>query len=540
MDDDADEKKEMIKENEQNNNQHDNDDTQKIQNIRKTNKNDILIYSETLEEHLKDVETIMKELDRAGLKLNLDKCIFCTKEAKFLGYVVNGEGVKIDKERLEEIKGYRRPHNLKTLRGFLGILNYYKKFVTNLSEKAAPLYELLKKGKRWSWGEKEKNAFESLKQSFYANLVLKHPDFNKKFILRTDASDIAISGELVQVEDGLYVPICFISRILKGYEARYSIVEKEMLAIVFSLEKLKYYLAGNKFELQTDNIALTHMTKSRFTNSRLYRWSILIQEYDFNITHRRGTNNITADSLTRKDVQEMVKFIRIMSHNIHAEWDQYLKIIEKYINNVPNVVTEQTPMSHNIHAEWDQYLKIIEKYINNVPNVVTEQTPKYLLTRESSERPWAIIEKYINNVPNVVTEQTPKYLLTRESSERPWAIDEVTYTEDMENVRKKLKKYWARQKERMDKKIKKKVTFNIGDLVVTKNLQVAKGSRDICAKLVLPYKGPYVVKCIMGNNYELAEIDTNRNIGKYNIKQVYKYIDKRYRYNQISINYEQS
>ncbi|KAK9739540.1 RNase H-like domain found in reverse transcriptase [Popillia japonica] len=268
--------------------------------------------------------------------------------------------------------------------GFLGILNYYKKFVTNLSEKAAPLYELLKKGKRWSWGEKEKNAFESLKQSFYDNLVLKHPDFNKKFILRTDASDIAISGELVQIEDGLDVPICFISRILKGYEARYSIVEKEMLAIVFSLEKLKYYLAGNKFELQTGNIALTHMTKTRFTNSRLYRWSILIQEYDFDITYRRGTNNITADSLTRKDV-----------------------------------------------TEWDQYLKVIEKYINNVPNVVTEQPPKYLLTRERSER--------------------------------PWEIEEVTYTEDMENVRKKLKKYWARQKERMDKKIKKKVTFNIGD-----------------------------------------------------------------------------
>lgn len=171
---------------------------------------DILIYSYTLEEHLKHIDIIMNELDRAGLKLNLEKCIFCTREAKFLGYVVNVEGIQIDRERLEEIKRYKRPHNIKTLRGFLGILNYYKKFITGLSDKAAPLYVLLKKGNKWLWGQKEEHAFETRKQSFYQNLLLKHPDFANRFILRTDASDLAISAELIQIDGEIEVPICFI------------------------------------------------------------------------------------------------------------------------------------------------------------------------------------------------------------------------------------------------------------------------------------------------------------------------------------------
>ncbi|KAK9700568.1 hypothetical protein QE152_g31159 [Popillia japonica] len=137
-------------------------------------------------------------------------------------------------------------------------------------------------------------------------------------------------------------------------------------------------------------------------------------------------------------------------------------------------------MSHRVHIEWDQYIRLVEGYINNVPNVITLQTPKYIMTGVKAERPW---EEEGNS-----------------------------YIQDLKKVKENLTKYWRRQNERMNRKIRMKVKFEVGDLVLVRNvrnLQIARGTKDICAKLVLPYKGPYIVKNIIGNNYEPKAFSIN-------------------------------
>lgn len=273
---------------------------------------DILIFSKDLEQHYEHIKTVLEELDSNGLKLNVEKCEFYKTEVKFLGYKVNLTGIFIDSDRLAEIKNYPRPKNLKTLRGFLGTLNYYRKFIPGIAEKSIALIELLKKGVKWQWTTMREDAFQKLKDTFYNNTILYHPDYKKKFILRTDASDKAIAGELMQDVDGERVPICFISKTLKGCEIRYTISEKEMAAIVFAVNKLKYYLIGNEFIIETDHAALTHLTKTRFANSRIYRWTLLLQEYNFTIKHIAGKENVGADYLTRKDGEAKFKPQEVM------------------------------------------------------------------------------------------------------------------------------------------------------------------------------------------------------------------------------------
>lgn len=268
---------------------------------------DILIFSDNEEKHLEHIKMILKTLDEAGLKLNMEKCQFFQRQVQYLGYIVNQKGIDINQDRLDEIKNFPRPNSLRTLRGFLGILNYYKRFIPNLSEKQSPLFELLRKSTRWKWDENREKAFQELKSSFHENLLLYNPDYNETFILRTDASDYAISGELVQYQNGVEVPICFISRILKGYETRYSVPEKEMAALCYAVTKLKYYLMANKFIIETDHAALQYLLNNRFTNNRIYRWSLLIQEYQFTIRHIPGKTNITADVLSRINKEKTVK-----------------------------------------------------------------------------------------------------------------------------------------------------------------------------------------------------------------------------------------
>lgn len=268
---------------------------------------DILIFSENEKDHLEHIEIILKALDEAGLKLNIQKCKFFQKEVEYLGYNINENGININLVRLDEIRKYPQPKNLKTLRGFLGMLNYYRRFVPNLSEKQIPLIELLKKGVKWKWDEKKEKAFQELKNSFVENLALYNPDYNEKFIVRCDASDFAIAGELLQLRNGVEVPICFVSRVLRSYETRYSISEKEMLGLCFSISKLKFFLTSNEFIVETDHSALQYLMNNRFANNRIYRWSLLLQEYKFTIRHISGKTNVTADALSRMRETEITK-----------------------------------------------------------------------------------------------------------------------------------------------------------------------------------------------------------------------------------------
>lgn len=349
---------------------------------------DILIFSDDYEKHLEHIQIILDELKENGLKLNLEKCEFFKTEIKFLGYKINLQGITIDKGRLKEIEEYPRPKNLRTLRGLLGVLNYYRKFVDNIAEKSLILHDLLKKGVKWKWTEEHERAFNSLKESFCKNVMIHHPDYSIPFILRTDASDCAIAAELTQTKNGVEIPISFVSRSLRKHERNYTITEKEMAAVVFAVMKLKFYLTGNRFTVETDHGALEHLMKTRFANGRIYRWTLLLQEFNFDIKHIPGKRNIVADSLSRKEIDqaerlnEVVIALNVLNERDGIFSDEYLS---REQDNNEEIAEIKNKINNNV--EIKKYSIVEGKLCKSI-----KEEKRYVTTREHA----LLIGKYFH------------------------------------------------------------------------------------------------------------------------------------------------
>lgn len=342
---------------------------------------DILIFSENEEKHYQHIAIILKVLDEACLKLKLEKCQFFEREIQYLGYVINNKGIQINQNRLDEIKNYPRPKNLRTLRGFLGILNYYKRFINNLAEKQGPLIELLRKGIRWKWDERREKTFQDLRSDFHERLLLNNPDYDQPFIVRTDSSDFSLGGELLQIQNGVEVPICFVSRILKGHEIKYSTPEKEMLSLCYTLTRLRFYLIGNHFTIETDHSALQFLMNNRFTNNRIYRWSLLLQEYQFTVKHIPGKTNITADSLSRmKECETAKPNTFLIALNIFFDIEQLyskdqVKESQEELGELRNKIDNQNYRGYSIKNGY-----IIKTFEDQEVYVIDERLTKDIMT----------------------------------------------------------------------------------------------------------------------------------------------------------------
>jgi transposase InsO family protein len=277
---------------------------------------DILIFSKDVESHQRHVCEILGALSDSGMKINKTKCELFLEEVKYLGYNLNKIGISVEPERLESIKNYPKPKNIRKLRGFLGLVNYYKRFIPDMAGQLAPLFAMLKKEQKFTWTPERNQAFEQVRKIFHEHLNLIHPNFDKGFILKTDASDEAISGVLVQMEGEIEQPIYFASRILQKSEKCYTVTEKELLAIVYCVNKLKYYLMGRHFLIQSDHAALTALIHTRFANNRVYRWSLFLQEYSFTIQYVKGDQNVVADTLSRMyNMGESTKQVEVNQYN---------------------------------------------------------------------------------------------------------------------------------------------------------------------------------------------------------------------------------
>ena len=261
---------------------------------------DMLCLSENLKQHFEQLDILLGRLTECGITLNFEKCKFAQTEAKFLGHILTPEGIKQDPKKVEKIESFYRPRNLKQLQSFLGFLNFYSKFVDKYAEIAYPLFELNRKNIRFKWQEKHQKAFEQLIKKFIEEKTLAFPDKNKPYILRTDASGFAISAILSQIDENDEEKIIIrVSRTLKGPELNYFITEKEMLAIVWALNKLYTYLLGTKITVITDHKAITFFNKCRFANGRIMRWILATQDYNLDFQHIKGTLNVAADVLSR-------------------------------------------------------------------------------------------------------------------------------------------------------------------------------------------------------------------------------------------------
>ncbi|KAG7310777.1 hypothetical protein JYU34_003593 [Plutella xylostella] len=265
---------------------------------------DILIASSTLESH---IETLYKVLDRIrdyGLKIKKQKCVFFTNEIKFLGYIIDKNGIRVDPEKVRSILEMRAPKDLYELRSFLGMVNFYGKFIKNLSFILAPLYELLKKNNSWIWGRKQTEAFVTIKNLLSSTGVLAHYDPSQEAVVTCDASAHGLGAVLAQRDAaGAERAVIYVSRALTPAEINYSQIHKEALAIVFAVTKLHQYLYGRHFTLRTDHKPLVSIFGPgkgipSMTASRLQRWALTLSAYDFNIEYV-STDKNTADCLSR-------------------------------------------------------------------------------------------------------------------------------------------------------------------------------------------------------------------------------------------------
>ncbi len=262
---------------------------------------DVVIHSETWEDHLERLRRVLMELRRAGLTANPRKCHLALDEAKYLGFRVGRGLIKPQENKVAAILSAPRPTSKTQVRAFLGLAGYYRCFIPDFSSLAAPLTDLTRKGQpeKVSWGPAEGKAFKKVKEALTAEPVLRAPDFNCPFLLQTDASDTGLGAVLSQVQDGEEHPVLYISRKLTPTEQRYATVEREALAVKWAVLELRYYLLGRRFTLFTDHAPLQWMARAKETNARVTRWFLALQDFHFVVKHRAGTANANADGLSR-------------------------------------------------------------------------------------------------------------------------------------------------------------------------------------------------------------------------------------------------
>lgn len=213
---------------------------------------DIVIYSSTLEEHVEHLKKVFAKLREHKLYVKLEKCSFAQERIKFLGHVIEQGRIRMDQDKVKVIEEWQQPSNVSELRSFLGLANYYRRFVKGYSKIASPLTELLKR-RAGSWSEECQRAFMELKEAMSKDPVLALPDIGKPFEIQTDASDFALGGVLLQ--DGH--PIAYESRKLNQAERKYAAHEKELLAVVHCLRTWRHYILGSRFVVKTDNTAVS-------------------------------------------------------------------------------------------------------------------------------------------------------------------------------------------------------------------------------------------------------------------------------------------
>ena len=233
--------------------------------------NDILVVTDTEEGHDELVDKVIRRLEENDLFVKLEKCKWKVREVEFLGVVIGPKGIEMQKEKVEGVLNWLALRNVKEVQKFLGLANYYTRFIKDFARIAAPLHVLVRKEQKWKWKKEQEEAFEKLKAVFTMELVLAIPDIDKEMRVEADASDYATGGVLsTKCEDGKWRPVAFISKLLNAIEHNYEIHDKEMLAVIRCLEAWRHYLEGAKleFEIWTDHKNLQYFMTSQKLNQR--------------------------------------------------------------------------------------------------------------------------------------------------------------------------------------------------------------------------------------------------------------------------------
>lgn len=267
---------------------------------------DVVVYGKNIHDHNAKLEEIFKRLEEHSLKLQPSKCNILFREITYLGHRISEKGIRPDEEKLRCVRDFPVPKTHKQIMSYLGLVNYYRKFIPKFSEICRPINNLLKKGIKFEWTKECQTAFEVLREKLINPPVLIMPDFTKPFIITTDASDTAIGAILSQGEIGEDRPNSYASRSLNAAERNYSTIEKEQLAMVWGTNNYRPYVLGRKFTIVTDHKPLLWAFKIKDASSRITRWRLKLEEYDYTIVYKAGKNNTNADALSRIPYDDII------------------------------------------------------------------------------------------------------------------------------------------------------------------------------------------------------------------------------------------
>ncbi|CAK1595436.1 unnamed protein product [Parnassius mnemosyne] len=234
---------------------------------------DIIVFSTSLQEHMVNLEKVFQKLRESNFKIQMDKSEFLKLETAYLGHIISKDGIKPNPSKISAIEKYPLPKTAKEIKQFLGLIGYYRKFIPDFARITKPLTQCLKKGRKITLDTDYINCFEKCKTLLTNDPILQYPDFNKEFILTTDASNVAIGAILSQGPIGSDKPVCYASRTLNESEVNYSTIEKELLAIVWATKYFRPYLFGRTFKILTDHKPLQWVMNLKEPNSRLTRSS---------------------------------------------------------------------------------------------------------------------------------------------------------------------------------------------------------------------------------------------------------------------------
>ncbi|XP_064466262.1 uncharacterized protein K02A2.6-like [Ornithodoros turicata] len=274
---------------------------------------DIIISGHTVQEHDERISEVLTRLSQAGLKLNEKKCVFLTREVTFLGFCVDARGIRPTQDKVDAIRYARKPSNVRELQSFLGLLNFYDRFLPNKATELECLYRLLDKNATWKWAKEHDAAFHRVKQLLRYDRLLVHYDVKRPLTLSVDASPYGLGAMLSHVMDnGEDAPVFFASRTMTTSERNYAQVDREALAIIFGITKFRQFVTGRRVTIYTDHkplVGLFNPAKPTPTmiSPRMLRWSLQLGALDYQIIYRPGKEMLCADALSRLPVEDDIE-----------------------------------------------------------------------------------------------------------------------------------------------------------------------------------------------------------------------------------------
>jgi len=260
---------------------------------------DFSVFGSSFEYYLSNLERVLERCEETNLVLNLEKCHFMVKEGIMLGHKISSKGIEVDEAKMDVKEKLPSPVNVKGIRSFLGHVGFYRRFIKDYSKITKQLSNLLNKDTTFIFDEECLQAFNTLKTRLVSAPVTTAPDWGQEFELMCDASDYATGAMLGQRKGRVFHDIYYTSKVLKKSQINYAATEKEMLAIVYELEKFRSYLVGSKVIVYTDHAAIKYLLNKFDSKPRLIRWILLLQEFDLEIQDKKSSENVVADHLSR-------------------------------------------------------------------------------------------------------------------------------------------------------------------------------------------------------------------------------------------------